>query len=158
MPLKGIHSDVRARQPNISDTVNGSELFLRKNKDRLAPKQNDDLTKKSGDLRGEYDDIYNRSDDWLREAVDKLNNMEMDEVQRVRSFLITITIFYIFIVHIPPMKVFKAIKNYPALPGYQFQCSQYSRKHMQLTWVAMYYFLNKDCTHEELCKEPLCLL
>ena len=111
MPLKGIHSDVRARQPNISDTVNGSDLFLRKNKDRLAPKQNDDLTKKSGDLRGEYDDIYNRSDDWLREAVDKLNNMEMDEVQRVRSFLITITIFDILIVHISPMKVLKALQS-----------------------------------------------
>ncbi|XP_041483740.1 microtubule-actin cross-linking factor 1-like isoform X4 [Lytechinus variegatus] len=82
--FRGIHSDVRGRQPNISDTVNGSELFLRKNKDRLSPKQNEDLSQKSSDLRREYDDIYNRSDDWLREAIDRLNRMEMDEEQRLR--------------------------------------------------------------------------
>ena len=96
--LQGIHSDVRGRQPNISDTVNVSDLFLRKNRDRLAPKQNENLGTKSGTLRKDYDEIYNQSEDWLKEALDQLHRLQMDEDQRVREIISIIRMMMIIII------------------------------------------------------------
>lgn len=63
--------------------VMGSEQFSRTNRERLPEKQKDTLSQASTTLKKDYDRIYNLSDDWLNEAVDRLNHLKEDEEARV---------------------------------------------------------------------------
>lgn len=85
--LQTVHNEVRSKQPDITSVVTGSEQFNRTNRERLPEKQKDTLSKSSAALKKDYDRIYNLSDDWLIESVDKLNRLKEDEEARV-SFMI----------------------------------------------------------------------
>ena len=76
---------MRSRQPNIADVVTSSEQFLRKNRDRLSPKQRDEMERRIEELRVNYDGDYNKVDDWMKESVDRLNQLQKEYDYRVSA-------------------------------------------------------------------------
>ncbi|XP_071485329.1 dystonin-like [Diadema antillarum] len=67
-----IHSDIQERQASIWVTADESDLFLHSNHDRLTSRQYDNLSTKATNLRKHLYDLLNRSEEWQKEANDRL--------------------------------------------------------------------------------------
>lgn len=80
-PVRG---DVRQRRAPITESVNGADHFVRKNRDKLSPKQRDELQKRVDGLRDRYDGLDEKSEKELQDAIERLRRLKDEENDKVR--------------------------------------------------------------------------
>ncbi|XP_071485352.1 microtubule-actin cross-linking factor 1-like [Diadema antillarum] len=82
--FKTLQTEVQAKQPQISDTVSSAEHFKRGFRDKLTDDQRKPLEEKVDKLKVRYDQVYNNSNDWLRDASQTLDDLVKEEEERKR--------------------------------------------------------------------------
>ena len=81
--FRPVREDVRSRRAPVTESVNGADHFLRKNRDRLTPKQRDNLQKRVDDLRNRYNGLDDKSEKDLQDAIERLRRLKDEEDDQV---------------------------------------------------------------------------
>ncbi len=83
--FKPVREDVRSRRAPVTESVNGADHFLRKNRDRMTPKQREALQKRVDDLRNRYNDLDDNSEKDLQDAIERLRRLKDQEDDQVSN-------------------------------------------------------------------------
>ena len=81
--LQPVQTEVADHRPIILEVVHNAEQFLRDHRDRLSPDQQNKLKVMTNDLRGNYEQVSVKSNDWLKDAQVLMDTLKSQEDQQV---------------------------------------------------------------------------